>query len=1553
MIKQDKLYCDLLNEINPDLILNDYIIFYLEKYLGIYSKPFIYLIKLLLYNRFSDDTNIIKNNVKKPINIVIIKIVWLESYITYIKDIATLFDFGKTIINDMDGDDFYNMIYNSISDKSIKFIVNKKRVEYTKEINECFYKVLAGICLSVSTNNIDEMRISLESYCGILKEVKKIIQKMDEHFGLNIDELYIIDELIKIIEYNPNTSKKIIKKIRDKLVENIKIIQKNQLKEELIKNFEGLNDLLQKIKNEQTNEKYYATLKYIYKKEIEKVNDKVYCKAILEEIIKQKEILKISNDIFRFLLIKFEDMECFDSTKDYLLDAKDNIIKFLDKKLELENSKKDYYIALSEIIIYFFERISLLYLKGFSKKGGSFIEEKENKGHIYVFKECNKFLSGLNKGEINEELNINITKLFCIGYIKTFCYMFIKMHNKKKFKPDKIIEIINESDEINMVKLYIYKIIYNKNKKQINTFVNRDIINKYKLKTYKGFKDFIKSEDIEKLENLSYGDNKSNGIFKILKENSENQFEDKITEGKISSPRTNFDDFYMAAYQLILSKLNDEDFENDNSYTNFYENVCKPLYQNEDYDKEDNKLFSLMKIFFEKGTYLKFKKDYEINPEDIEALLYGYRYCLNEVKSLRNREEDYIYSYLYNIDKLDDFDKKFYPGNDNNENEPYYELYNRIIKHFKENPDDGCYVCLCDKGYCHTVSGGFVGFNETNMVCPKCNREIGSEEFYIEERDKKDENKKIMIKDYKMVRSNNNYYRIFKDSEQIEDLMRYKEHYKKFENMKYMTVEEFKKKYIKPLYKKEKGLNKIDINIFRKENKVIRNLSKISYRLLNYILYCNLFFAYLYTKENKFEHYLPEGMTWITMIKECFNKLKLSLKNKDIKHIEIFMNCIFKDLFDKLHNKNCINNFEDLVKFEGELEELINKKCEESKKEIEKYKEKEKEIIGDEKSGIALIKEIYDKNKYDSKQFPFYEYFYYTDYLNENYIKKKLKEKDENDYPVLNNYLKNNEQKDEDEDEEEDKYSLDNLDKFNKVLNLFNDTYSNQITRDEAERKIINTSKIYADEKNAKLIDDFIELYNSFDLEDDEKNDLELNKEKNTIIDFLLIDDNKYGKSYKKIYKEFINRQNELLENILDEKIKTGIFNSKSKNRISIQKIKKSEIFTSENIDKTFNNAIFNSSYRKYINTQKPENYNEYEIRMENIESEMTDSILKDKKLLNYEIMGFSFDNEVFTYKIGDLISTFVYKKMPLNDDDKAVIYNYINKKLAGNNDKYKIIINNFITLIEYLNRASKDKNNKISGSTKICDIDIVKNLKNIKKEFRELFQENEQDNKKQDKKQDKKKVKGKKNVKNKNKEMDNLFRDAIFNVSKITNIFAYFLELIFKDVKKDIAKYQEENKEEKMVYNFNDKDMFIKKSNLASAIRLFITLILYREEDKDKEEKIKSNKKNIIDYLNNKDLWESTFYDNETNKLKFEGDLSKLKDLNIKVKEILYFYNYLIGNKDEGFEEEVKVYIREKEEEAKGDSEDSEDSGDSEDSEYTDDSKPSNNVKRHIDDDD
>ena len=43
------------------------------------------------------------------------------------------------------------------------------------------------------------------------------------------------------------------------------------------------------------------------------------------------------------------------------------------------------------------------------------------------------------------------------------------------------------------------------------------------------------------------------------------------------------------------------------------------------------------------------------------------------------------------------------------------------------------------------------------------------------------------------------------------------------------------------------------------------------------------------------------------------------------------MNFIFRDLFSKLHDKKCINTYEELIKFENELEELIQEKFEKAR----------------------------------------------------------------------------------------------------------------------------------------------------------------------------------------------------------------------------------------------------------------------------------------------------------------------------------------------------------------------------------------------------------------------------------------------------------------------------------------------------------------------------------------------------------------------------------------------------------------------------------------------
>ena len=66
------------------------------------------------------------------------------------------------------------------------------------------------------------------------------------------------------------------------------------------------------------------------------------------------------------------------------------------------------------------------------------------------------------------------------------------------------------------------------------------------------------------------------------------------------------------------------------------------------------------------------------------------------------------------------------------------------------------------------------------MKCEKFGKEIEAKESYIKEINEKDENKIIYIKEYKMIKSNNNYFRIFKDNEDIKKLKLDRDKLKKF-----------------------------------------------------------------------------------------------------------------------------------------------------------------------------------------------------------------------------------------------------------------------------------------------------------------------------------------------------------------------------------------------------------------------------------------------------------------------------------------------------------------------------------------------------------------------------------------------------------------------------------------------------------------------------------------------------------------------------------------------------------------------------------------------------
>ena len=1502
-INKDKtkfeFYFDLINKISPDLVLNDYITFYLDKYLGIknYFKSSNKIIKLLLKLRFSVEKNqIINNNESNPINILVIKMIWIESNLNYIKNIIKAFEHAKNIINDdIDGNIIYKKTEDLINNKNIiiKYIVNPSRnPEHTTEVNECFYILLASLCLSITSEEIkltESMNLSQNSknneiyimnYYEQLKEINNILQNLNNDLFIFLNELYIIDELIKIIEYQ-SLSIKTIEEIREYLKKSALIIQYDK-KKDLSENLKSIYNLL---KEENKDYKYYDMLKYIFFKEIKKVNDINYRTNILDEIIKEKEVLKKSNDILQFLLKSYFKIKEFKRTQKNLLDGKDDMLQLLDKNLSDE--KKVHYFTLSETLLYFFEKNSLIYLKDNAK-----LLEKEPTD---IFKECFKYLNDVFEPEdkFYGKL-IHITKIFCLAYIKAFCYIFVKMHDKSEFQPKTIIEVFDKYDKYNivkMIKLYIYKIIYNQNDKQIDTFLKHDINKKYKLSKYKDFKKFMKFKDeeqinlgIEILDNNNY-----KKVYDILVNYKNDGYKNKIKEEDIkeitNSKEESFDNFYLAAYNLILSKLNKKDFDKE-IYNNFYMNICEPLFKKSEGEDDNNKLFVIIQFLFSSEKYSDIKSNYKIDTSNIDALLYGYRYCINELAEEYEKGE-YIYSSLYNKNKIDYLKEKCYPGSDTKD-EPYYELYYKIENHFKQKPKEGCYICLCQKGYYHSIPSGFPGYSENNLKCPYCRKEIGSKEKYIEPNYEIDEKENKMNLVYEPIQREN-YFRILYDDEEYDNLNNNKDKRNMLKKINYMTRETFKQKYIEPLYKREKGLNKIDENKFKKDNKIIRNLSQISYRLLNYILYSHLFFAKLITDSKHFDDYLPKGMTWFSTINECFILLKKELENKGIKKTEIFMNLVFKELFNKLHDKECIDKYDDLIDFEDDLEKIIQEKIQKLKESIDKWEEMEKKDCKDKTSAMALLKELYDKDDYDKKEYPYYEYFYYSDYPDENYIEGFLEHKDKNEYPILIKYLEYKKYS-----KKEDKfYSSDNLITFNKTLNLFNE-YSHEITREKAETQRINNSEIYY--QNPELIEKFIELYNKCDFKYKD-----LNANKNYLSDFVLDENNIYGKTYKKIYKEFVERQNTELEKLLDIKSKQGKYNSKCMIKINIQQIKEDEIFT-YNIFKKLNffEVMFNASYRKVIDTLKYENYNEFVIFLDLLEEEMTDLLLGNKKLLNCDLIEFKYKNEEFSYQINDLITNFEskYNTQEIDNNDKIVIYDFI-RTYDGNNDKYKSIINDFVNLIEYLYKIKIDENEKIKIDENTKIYEVLKNLKGVSNDFKNIF-----------------------------KEKNDL------NVKKISNIYDYYLKLLFKYVKKDIENYQEkkvfeeknisktkqdkekkEKKEEKQGFNLDDKtikklddffskeDLTITKESLAEALRLFMSIILYREEDK--ENRIKLNKNNIVGYLKEQDLWENNNI--KIKDEKFDDNLSTIKSFKIKIKEIICLYYYLTDNKDEDFENDIK----------------------------------------------
>ena len=219
-----------------------------------------------------------------------------------------------------------------------------------------------------------------------------------------------------------------------------------------------------------------------------------------------------------------------------------------------------------------------------------------------------------------------------------------------------------------------------------------------------------------------------------------------------------------------------------------------------------------------------------------------------------------------------------------------------------------------------------------------------------------------------------------------------------------------------------------------------------------------------------------------------------------------------------------------------------------------------------------------------------------------------------------------------------------------------------------------------------------------------------------------------------------------------------------------------------------------------------------------------------------------------------------------------------------------------FLYLIIFVNKNRENNKikDKLLGKNPIYEaIKLIGDNAVISEDFKNIFKFEEKNKEEEDEKEQKK-IKDRKNL----------------TINKITTLFIFYLRLIFEKIlKDDFKEYQihlgKELKENIEKYFIKENDYIIKKNTFKTAIIIFISVYLYKE--KDKENKIKKNNNNIVNYFNIKDIW----FDIPMNKPEFRKELKSIKNLNIQINQILNVYKSLYDENDKNVIEEVEEEIK------------------------------------------
>ena len=668
-----------------------------------------------------------------------------------------------------------------------------------------------------------------------------------------------------------------------------------------------------------------------------------------------------------------------------------------------------------------------------------------------------------------------------------------------------------------------------------------------------------------------------------------------------------------------------------------------------------------------------------------------------------------------------------------------------------------------------------------------------------------------------------------------------------------------------------KGLKSIDKDIFEKSSNKIREMSEISYRLLNFILYSFIFYSNIegFIKDKNMSKYEVKTMTCFDILENNWKFLEQSLNYKNYK-IEIFLNIIFKSIIEKLNKAENFINKQDEINFEKEIDEIVNKALSDIniKQNFENMNNNIVNIIP--YFSKAIIEEKYKSELYSENIYPNLNYFYISEMPSIEDFTEKFNLQNKEEYPILDIIINNKSFKKKID-------FLSYLPDFNKICNYMINFCSFKFSRDDAKKLKVREEEI--DKDILDLLDEFKKEYKKLLSYLNKKENFDVNKEFLEFNDDLFLSDlcldipeeKNYGTILLSIYEKMVEWQNLFINKVINSKNEQlnsykGLFETKIMiqdcDEDQIIKLPKLKInYKDENNDDNFlYDLIIDNSYRKE---------NKVIYNFDEIEEQLASHILPNIKSFKSEFRTVTYQYESFTGKRSGIIAQFMnkYKQRKLTDEELKNIIEGINMQSY---DEKKELYFSLQVIIDIILDYNYEPNQKIYSI--IENSNEIKEFESINKFFDSI------------------------------KEI-NLTVECLIDLMDLIEL--NFWETIQKDIDSMYQKKIDENIQKQfgkyLEENYFEKNKFkITKKDLCSAIRKYITRYLYGKSNKNINLQM-----DLKNYLINIELWPINYdikiIEEEINKI-FEGTKIEIS----QALKLLYFLeNVNVGNEEEEKEDD------------------------------------------------